>query len=87
MSYDSNQSKVIWDFKNQVAILTDLVLGKHGDVQNEPHRSDIHDIKDKIEQLSVLIIDMNKGNNSLPMFNMFNSHKSLSEKKSGFQTK
>lgn len=56
---DSNQSEVIRDLQNQVAILTDLVQGKHKEhVQSEPSHSDVHDIRDQIGQLSGLITSM-----------------------------
>ncbi|VDI21013.1 Hypothetical predicted protein [Mytilus galloprovincialis] len=56
---DSNQSEVIRDLQNQVAILTDLVQGKRKEhVQSEPSRSDVHDIRDQIGQLSGLITSM-----------------------------
>ncbi|CAC5421766.1 unnamed protein product [Mytilus coruscus] len=58
-SIDSSQSEVIRDLQNQVAILTDLVQGKHKEhVQSEPSRFDFHDIKDQIGQLSGLITSM-----------------------------
>ncbi|CAG2200046.1 unnamed protein product [Mytilus edulis] len=58
-STDSNQSEVIRDLQNQVAILTDLVQGKRKEhVQSEPSRSDVHDIRDQIGQLSGLITSM-----------------------------
>ncbi|VDI68151.1 Hypothetical predicted protein [Mytilus galloprovincialis] len=58
-STDSNQSEVIRDLQNQVAILTDLVQGKRKEhVQSEPSRSDVHDIRDQNRQLSGLITSM-----------------------------
>ncbi|CAC5408312.1 unnamed protein product [Mytilus coruscus] len=56
---DHDQSEVIRDLQKQIAILTDLVQGKHKErVQSEPSRSDFHDIKNQIGQLSGLITSM-----------------------------